>query len=494
MSSSTYDPAADRPLDIVLDELRIPPDLDEPDGWDEFWADCPEAWSYTEAAPHDAEEPHDAEAPHDGGTPADPALAACAQIGDGLDALAMLPGELVGHESVLAVVDALMRARSRTAGLLARYVHEVDDRSLYPPTWAGKPTASYLRHRFRLRPGPAGRITDRAEEVVAILPEIGQAMVDGLADEAQADAVVAGMEGLPTTASVGQREKALAELVGRCTTDDPLDLAHAATKIAQELTLISEDGEPPDDDDPDQYANRSCAVRRVDGGVEARIFAPGEEGAALLAYLNARSRPDDTGHPDPADPNGRDTRSTDQRQYDAFADAWQHASTCSEQSAPPVPGVLIAMKYDALTRLLSGATLLDAGQSLPASVVRRMCCEGALIPTVLDGQSQILDLGYGQRLFSKAQRKALALRDRGCSFSGCDQPPGSCHAHHLTEWTDGGTTDLANGALLCPRHHRQLHRHGWTGRIAKNGRPEYVPPSWVDADQKPRQHIRYQLD
>ncbi len=52
-----------------------------------------------------------------------------------------------------------------------------------------------------------------------------------------------------------------------------------------------------------------------------------------------------------------------------------------------------------------------------------MCCQAALIPTVLDGDSLPLDLGRDQRLFSKAQRNALAVRDRGCSFGGCDEPP-----------------------------------------------------------------------
>ncbi len=141
-----------------------------------------------------------------------------------------------------------------------------------------------------------------------------------------------------------------------------------------------------------------------------------------------------------------------------------------------MPGILVTLDYDALTGLLASATLLDTGQRLPASVARRLWCEGALIPSVLDGQSRPLDLGQDKRLFSTAQRKALALRDRGCSFAACNQRPAGCHAHHLTEWTDGGATDLTNGTLLCPRHHRQIHRHRWTGRFGTNGRPEYLPP------------------
>ena len=495
MPTSTYDPPADWPWGGMPDELcSIPPDPDVPDPAEDAWPDRADELAYRACSARDDGADDARPLAGDGAATVDPAVAACGQIAAGLDALAALPAELVGHEQVLALVDALMVGRSRTAGLLARYVREVDVRSLYPPTWAGNPTATYLRHRYRLRPPQAKRIAERTEEVVRILPALGQAMVDGRADEAQADAIITGIDHLPSTSTTAQREDALTQLIDRCAGDDPLALKNAATTMAEELTLLSEDGEPPDDDEPDAHAKRSCTVRRVDGGVEARIFAPGEDGAEMLAYLNARSQPDDTGHADVEDPQGRDTRSKDQRQYDAFADAWQHSSTCEEQPAPPVPGLLVTLDYDALTGILSGGTLLDTGQSLPASVARRMCCEGALIPTVLDGQSLPLDLGEDRRLFSKAQRKALALRDRGCSFPGCDQPPAGCHAHHLTGWADGGPTDLANGTLLCGRHHRQIHRHGWTGRIAANGRPEYLPPPWIDSQQKPRQHIRYQLD
>ncbi|MGI8769142.1 MAG: DUF222 domain-containing protein, partial [Propionibacteriaceae bacterium] len=257
----------------------------------------------------------------------------------------------------------------------------------------------------------------------------------------------------------------------------------------------SEDGEPPaDDDEPDLHARRYLHLHPKDGGTEITGWAPAEIGAAIAAAITAWAQPDDAGHGDPADPNGKDTRQQDQRQLDALAAACGHVATCAQTPGPAVPGVLVSVDYDALTGLLTGATLLDTGQRLPASVARRMCCEAALIPAVLDGQSQLLDLGRDGRLFTTAQRRALALRDRGCTFGACDRPPTRCHAHHLTEWAAGGTTDLTNGALLCDTHHRQIHRHGWTGHIATNGRPEYVPPPWIDPEQKPRQHLRYQVD
>ncbi len=93
--------------------------------------------------------------------PVDSAVAACAQITAGLDVLAGLPAELVGGAAVRQVIDTMMVGRSRTAGLLARYLGQAESRSLYPPVGGGHPTAAWLRHRYRLRPKAATWWTGR---------------------------------------------------------------------------------------------------------------------------------------------------------------------------------------------------------------------------------------------------------------------------------------------------------------------------------------------
>ena len=70
---------------------------------------------------------------------------------------------------------------------------------------------------------------------------------------------------------------------------------------------------------------------------------------------------------------------------------------------------------------------------------------------------------------SPAQRAALALRDRGCTFPNCDRPAGWCDAHHIDHWIDGGPTDLDNLTLLCSRHHHLLHEGGWLVRSDRSG-------------------------
>ena len=107
-----------------------------------------------------------------------------------------------------------------------------------------------------------------------------------------------------------------------------------------------------------------------------------------------------------------------------------------------------------------GAAQLDGVEDpISASAARRLAADAELIPAVLGGNSQILDLGIGRRLFTKAQRIAFAERDGGCAITGCGRPPPYTEAHHIHWWSHGGQTNLNNGILLCTGHHHVIH-HG----------------------------------
>ena len=81
---------------------------------------------------------------------------------------------------------------------------------------------------------------------------------------------------------------------------------------------------------------------------------------------------------------------------------------------------------------------VDAGTLLGPETVRRLACDAALIPAVLDTDGQLLRLGRTRRAFTSAQIRALWLRDRHCTFPGCHAPATWSDAHHLRHWVDGG--------------------------------------------------------
>ncbi|TCJ00325.1 HNH endonuclease signature motif containing protein [Aeromicrobium sp. IC_218] len=152
--------------------------------------------------------------------------------------------------------------------------------------------------------------------------------------------------------------------------------------------------------------------------------------------------------------------------------------------------VTINIDLDDLRERISRATL-STGTSMSAGEARRFACNANLIPMVLDGASQPLDVGQQKRLHDRSQRVALAKRDGGCSWKGCDRPPGWCEAHHLRPWSEGGDTSVENGALFCFFHHHLLHDSDWQARLSHDGVVEVIPPPRIDPQQRPLRHARH---
>ena len=101
-----------------------------------------------------------------------------------------------------------------------------------------------------------------------------------------------------------------------------------------------------------------------------------------------------------------------------------------------------------------------AGAALPRATLRRITCDARIARVITDGPSEVLDVGRATRTIPTAIWRALVARDGGCTYEGCDRPPGWTDAHHITHWIDGGATSLANLRLLCRRHHRMVHEGG----------------------------------
>jgi hypothetical protein len=99
---------------------------------------------------------------------------------------------------------------------------------------------------------------------------------------------------------------------------------------------------------------------------------------------------------------------------------------------------------------------------LPRCLARWASCDGEITRVVLGAGSRPLDVGRSQRVVPGYLRTVLNIRDGGCIIPGCDRPPGWCQAHHITHWADSGETSAENLALLCQKHHTELHLGRWT--------------------------------
>ncbi len=148
------------------------------------------------------------------------------------------------------------------------------------------------------------------------------------------------------------------------------------------------------------------------------------------------------------------------------------------QGATPADGrraratVIVTTSLDTLLGRLSvhgTPTRLADGTTIPAETARRLACDADLIPVVMGGHGQILDVGRARRLANGAQRAALRLLHPTCAIDWCDKPYDWCHIHHLVPWNQGGQTNLDNLVPLCSKHHHLVHEGGWSTHRLPNG-------------------------
>jgi hypothetical protein len=108
---------------------------------------------------------------------------------------------------------------------------------------------------------------------------------------------------------------------------------------------------------------------------------------------------------------------------------------------------------------------LGSGTWIGPETARRLACDATIIPVVLGGAGEPLDIGRARRLVSPAIRRALIVRDGGCRWPGCDRGPEWTDCHHLKHWVHGGDTSLTNMVLTCRYHHGCVHEEGYTMRL-----------------------------
>jgi hypothetical protein len=130
----------------------------------------------------------------------------------------------------------------------------------------------------------------------------------------------------------------------------------------------------------------------------------------------------------------------------------------------PTVDLIVVITYDKLFGDASAAgicTTLD-GTPLPVSTVRKMLVDAKVYPVVMGGNGEVLDYGRGRRYFTDTQKRAIAVRDGGtCQFADCDKPVQYTDAHHTVPWTDGGLTNVADGAPACGGDHHKLTKDGY---------------------------------
>ncbi|MFC7402499.1 DUF222 domain-containing protein [Citricoccus sp. GCM10030269] len=196
-----------------------------------------------------------------------------------------------------------------------------------------------------------------------------------------------------------------------------------------------------------------------------------------------------------------DGRSRTQKELDGLISALTGALAMASSNELPTggtrPQVLVTIDYETLRRQVDeglresrpASPISTASYTSPINpqTIRQWACDANLIPIVLGGEGQILDVGRSQRLFSQKLRQAIAARDGGCAAPGCSIPAPWCEVHHIQHWENGGPTSVQNGVLICSHHHHAVHTGAWEISV-RNGIPWFIPARYHDPDQRPRRN------
>ncbi|WP_228281411.1 DUF222 domain-containing protein [Brevibacterium pigmentatum] len=139
----------------------------------------------------------------------------------------------------------------------------------------------------------------------------------------------------------------------------------------------------------------------------------------------------------------------------------------------------------------TGKAITGAEAPFPIDSAALEGLNGSVFFHLMGERAKSMALATERRLATEKQLAILASRDQGCTFPGCDTPPGWCEAHHIVPWAENGKTDVNNLTLACSAHHHLLDYTDWDCRMLIDGRPAWVPPATIDPAQEPVLHARF---
>jgi Domain of unknown function (DUF222) len=277
--------------------------------------------------------------------------------------------------------------------------------------------------------GPASRRVRVAEQVCQRVGLDGRVLEARLPDTARLFAageiglrhveVIADALGSPAAGRLAPQVWAAADqqLAQRAREYRPRQLVWFARDL---INTLDQDGPEPRDADEGQVNELLLAAQPGGGGrLTGVLDAPSFE--ALLAALDPFTTP-----------QPEERRSLAQRRGDGLAELCRqrldHGDLPTVGGQRPHLTVTVPL---AELETRARTAVLDHGGALSPSQLRMLACDCEAIPVVLDGAGQPVDIGRVSRVIPRHMRRAVAARDRGCAFPGCQRPPSWCDVHHV---------------------------------------------------------------
>ncbi|GAB3422896.1 HNH endonuclease signature motif containing protein [Flindersiella endophytica] len=394
--------------------------------------------------------------------------------------------------------DAMAVVRMSEAVLVA-LVGEGASRGVGRKETGARSAKEVLVQRLRLSPRHAKDLLETAEALrdPAFEP-VAQALADGVIGAEHARRITHAVNKLPDDATVETRGLAQAALLEDAGGYDPDKVARFGQRILGRVDPDAADRELAKQLEREE---REAARERVlwfKDSHDGIVHFGGRLDAASARVVRTALEP--LAKPTAGEADGSETgqngarRSYGQRMADALVELARRSlqsGTIPKHGGEPTQ-LMLTMRLDDLMKGL-GAAFLPTGETITAARARLLACDAGIIPAILNTHSIPLDVGRAKRCFEGKLRKALDLRDAGCAFPACDIPAAWCDAHHIKPWWTGGITSLDNGVLLCRHHHTTIHNSQWVVRPGVHGRPEFLPPPYLDPTQTPQRNHLHEI-
>ncbi|MBO9520522.1 MAG: DUF222 domain-containing protein [Nocardioidaceae bacterium] len=287
--------------------------------------------------------------------------------------------------------------------------------------------------------------------------------------------IVRATEQLPShlpEAAVTQVEQSLVEQAGRLSPDQLRRAARralAAVEDNQAAVDVHEDALLRSEERTALAKTRLTWHHNEDGTVSGHFTVPAVAAAILIRVVQSMTSPRRArlGATEAQAGDPIEQRDWAHQNGLAFVELLEHLPT--DHLHGKVAATVVATVELATLQAALGAAGLDSGERLSAGDTRRLACGASILPAVMNGPSLALDLGRSSRLFTEAQRTALATRHHTCAADGCERPFAWCELHHQHPWSHGGSTDLKDAIPLCGFHHRRIHDPSYMHRFGPEG-------------------------
>lgn len=345
-------------------------------------------------------------------------------------------------EMLLGDTEALIDAINGLQSVLVRRLRAAHYDPATPEL-TGRSMRNWLVEE-QLLPGPEASRLMRLAKYLPLHPLTEAAFNDEVISAPHATAILTALNALP----IEIRDTVEPHLIERARFFPPEEIAGFVDELLQRLGV---------DKNGDIRRERRHNRRGVDvaetlhGSRSLSGTLTPEVGAKFQAALDAAAQP--TGP--------EDERTPRQRRHDALgviADTFLAQSEPSFNGAPRT--VIVTIDLETLEGRLRETWLSTPFGPLSPETMRRLACDAELIPMVLGGRSEVLDIGVADHEFTTAQRRAAYQRDGGrCVFPRCRNK--CVELHHITFRRHRGPTSLDNAAWLCAFHHWLVHEGGW---------------------------------